>query len=296
VPEDTSSEFGTGQPNPPGNQPGGTGNGHNGHGNEFPGGGHGNWDEFLSRPLPPLPAPAPPEEPQLDLGEWDFGAANIIAAELPPRGWLLGNWLCRQFVSALIADGAGGKTATRLACALALAANRGDIVGEHVFERVPVLFVCFEDGETELKRRVCSAMLEHGISNEDIKGYLFVRAITASELKLAITNDFNKAERGPLVAALDASITRRKVGAVFLDPLVKTHAVNANSNKDMDLVIEILADVAIRHDVAVDTPHHVSKGTAAAGNADGGRGRVPSRTAPDWSTPSPACQATKPLH
>jgi hypothetical protein len=207
-----------------------------------------------------------------DLGEWDFGAANIVASELPPRGWLLGNWLCRQFVSALIGDGAAGKTATRLACALALATGRGDIVGEHVFERVPVLFLCFEDGETELKRRVCAAMLEHGISNADITGYLFVRAITNSEIKLAIAGDYNKTERGPLRAALDAAIIRRNAGAVFLDPLVKTHAVNENSNKDMDFVIEILADLAIERDVAVDTPHHVSKGAADPGNADRGRG------------------------
>jgi hypothetical protein len=172
----------------------------------------------------------------------------------------------------LLADGAGGKTAVRIACALALATGRSDILGEHVFERVPVLYLCFEDGENELKKRICAAMLEHGITDEDIKGYLFVRALTNSEIKLAITNDFNKAERGPLIAVLDDAITRRKIGAVFLDPLVKTHAVNENSNKDMDLVIEILADLAIRRDVAVDTPHHVSKGNADPGNADRGRG------------------------
>ena len=56
----------------------------------------------------------------IDLGEWDFGAAEIVAAELPPRGWLLGTWLCRQFVSSLIGAGATGKTAVRIACALSL--------------------------------------------------------------------------------------------------------------------------------------------------------------------------------
>jgi hypothetical protein len=209
---------------------------------------------------------------QLDLGEWDFGAANIVAAELPPRGWLLGNWLCRQFVSLLIGDGAGGKTAIRIACALALATGRSDILGLHVFERVPVLFLCFEDGEIELKRRICAAMLHHGISNQDIKGYLFVRAITNSELKLAVGDDYGKNTRGPLAEALDQAIVRRQAGAAILDPLVKTHAVNENSNTAMDLVIEIFADIAIRRDVAVDLPHHISKGPAEPGNADRGRG------------------------
>jgi len=209
---------------------------------------------------------------QFDLAEWDFGAAGIVAADLPPRGWLLGNWLCRQFVSALIGDGAGGKTALRIACALSLATGRSDILGLHVFERVPVLFLCFEDGEIELKRRICAAMLHHGISNQDIKGYLFVRAITNSELKLAVGDDYGKNERGPLAEALDQAIVRRQAGAAILDPLVKTHAVNENSNIAMDLVIEIFADIAIRRDVGVDLPHHVSKGPADPGNADRGRG------------------------
>jgi AAA domain len=146
--------------------------------------------------------------------------------------------------------------------------GRNDILDQHVFERVPVLFVCFEDGETELKRRICAAMLEHGVSNNDIKGYLFVRAITDSELKLATGDDYNKAERGPLIAA----IARRHVGTVFLDPLVKTHAVNENSNTAMDLVIGILAELVIRHDVPLDAPQHVSKGLPDPGNPDRGRG------------------------
>jgi hypothetical protein len=209
---------------------------------------------------------------QFELGEWDFGAAGIVAADLPPRGWLLGNWLCRQFVSALIGDGAGGKTALRIACALSLATGRSDILGLHVFERVPVLFLCFEDGEIELKRRICAAMLHHGICNQDIKGYLFVRAITNSELKLAVGGDYGKSERGPLAEALDQAIVRRQAAAAILDPLVKTHAVNENSNTAMDLVVEIFADIAIRRDVGVDLPHHVSKGPADPGNADRGRG------------------------
>jgi endogenous inhibitor of DNA gyrase (YacG/DUF329 family) len=208
----------------------------------------------------------------LDLGEWDFGAAHIDPTKIPPRGWLLGIWLCRQFVSALFGDGAVGKTAFRIACALSLATARSDILGEHVFERARVLYVCFEDGKTELMRRICAAMLHHHIGDADIAGHLFVKAITNSQLKLAITEDFGKTSRGQLVEALKTAITRRQIDAVILDPLIKTHGVEENNNRAMDLVIEILTEIAVEHDIAVDTPHHVAKGANGPGNADSGRG------------------------
>jgi hypothetical protein len=153
--------------------------------------------------------PPPAEEPAVDLEEWDFGGAGIIPSELPPRGWLLGSWMCRQFVSSLFGDGAVGKTANRIACALALATGRSDILkSQHVFQRARVMFLCFEDGEIELQRRVCAAMLHYGISNADIAGYLYVKAITNSELKLAVSDDYGNTTAGPLLKAIETSITR----------------------------------------------------------------------------------------
>jgi hypothetical protein len=45
---------------------------------------------FYNNPFPdPEPNPSNPtnENEPFDLGEWDFGAAGIVASELPPRGW-----------------------------------------------------------------------------------------------------------------------------------------------------------------------------------------------------------------
>jgi hypothetical protein len=222
----------------------------------------------------PITGPQPRKGPEdeFDLGEWDFGAAGIDPAKIQPRGWLLGTWICRQFLSALFGDGAVGKTAVRIACALALATGRHDILNEHVFQQCRVLFLCFEDGEEELKRRICAAMIHHHISDTDIAGYLFVRAITRSQLKLAAAGEFGKIEQGPLVDALKAAIARRQLDAVFFDPLIKTHSVSENDNRAMDLVSDILVDFSVEHNLGVDTPHHITKGTASPGNADSGRG------------------------
>ena len=78
---------------------------------------------------------------------------------------------------------------------------------------------------------------------------------------------------GGLADSLRATITRRSIDLVILDPFVKTHSVEENDNSRMDEVIQILADLATEADIAVDIPHHTSKGRAATpGDADRGRG------------------------
>ena len=206
------------------------------------------------------------DEP-LDLGEWDFGEDN---EPIPPRGWLLGNLLCRQFLTSIFADGAVGKTALMIAMALSLATGKR-LISEHVFVRCPVLLVCFEDGKDELRRRITAAMLHHGISKTDIQGYLFVAPVSRADAKLASAKG-GEMMAGKLGAALERSIARRSAGAVFLDPFVKTHSVGENDNMAIDFVVEILAELAVKLDCAICSPHHTRKGPADPGNADTGRG------------------------
>jgi hypothetical protein len=203
----------------------------------------------------------------LDLGEWDFGEDN---EPIPPRGWLLGNLLCRQFLTSIFADGAVGKTALMIVWALSLATGR-NLLDEHVFMRCRVLLVCFEDGKAELRRRLTAAMQHHNISKADIRGHLFITAVSRGDAKLASVQNGGPVA-GTLGAALERSIVRRRADATFLDPFVKTHSVGENDNSAIDFVVEILSDIAIRRDCAQCSPHHTRKGPADPGNADIGRG------------------------
>jgi AAA domain len=203
----------------------------------------------------------------IDLGEWDFGEDN---EPIPPRGWLLGTLLCRQFLSSLFGDGAVGKTAFMIVMALSLATGR-NLIGEYVFVRCRVLLICFEDGKDELRRRITAAMLHYGISKADIRGHLFITTISRGDAKLASARN-GEIIAGKLGDALDRSIIRRQADALFLDPFIKTHAVGENDNAAIDFVAEILSDLAIRHNCAPCAPHHTRKGSADPGNADIGRG------------------------
>jgi len=96
----------------------------------------------------------------VDIRVWD--AADVLSQPIPPRQWILGNIFCKQFISSLVGGGAVGKTAARLVQALSVATGRS-LTGEYVHKRCRLLFLTFEDGRTELMRRVLAAMLHHSV-------------------------------------------------------------------------------------------------------------------------------------
>jgi AAA domain len=202
------------------------------------------------------------------LGEWDAGDD---IEKPPPRGWLLGNIFARCFISSLIAEGGTGKTALRYAQLLSLATGIS-LTGDRVFQRCRVLIVSLEDDANELRRRILAARLHYKIGLSGVKGWLFLAAPRAAVGKLMTLDKKGRTLRGALADILEATIIARNIDAVSLDPFVKTHSVEENSNSAIDDVVQVLADLATKYNIAVDIPHHTSKGLADPGNAGRGRG------------------------
>jgi hypothetical protein len=223
----------------------------------------GGWlaDRLSTTDSEPLEYPAPNA-----LGIWDAGDDDYV---IPPRGWLLGTTFCRRFLSSLIADGGVGKTALRLAQLISLASGRS-LTGDHVFIRCRVLIVSLEDDKDELRRRVYAVMRHHGITPEQVKGWLFLSA--PKGLRLAEIKDGSRVD-GQLRELLTSAIEDLKIDVVSLDPFVKAHGLEENSNDAIDHVCTLLAQIAIEHDCAIDLPHHTKKGLGGgAGDADRARG------------------------
>jgi hypothetical protein len=206
---------------------------------------------------------SPPGHEVLDVGDDD--------EPIRPRQWLLGNAFCREFVSGLIAPGAGAKTSLRIAQALSLACGR-PLTGEHVFVRCIVLIVCLEDGMAELRRHVRAAMIHHKVNRKEVKGRLFLT--TPKRMKMAQHGEKrNSVVPGDLDAAVRAFIDKMKADLVMLDPVKKAHAVEENNNDEMDAVVTILAALAIEKNVAVDVLSHERKSSQpAAGDVNRARG------------------------
>jgi AAA domain len=206
--------------------------------------------------------------PSTGLGEWDAG--DDIATP-PPRGWLLGNIFARKFMASLLADGGVGKTALRLAQLLSCAIGRS-LTSDHVFERCRVLIISLEDDADELRRRILALMLHYKIDRSELKGWLFLSAPGAAGGKLMTADKSGRLTRGQLADNLVTVITARGIDLVSIDPFVKSHSVEENSNSAIDDVVQVLTDLAAKYDIAVDALHHTSKGAADPGNADRGRG------------------------
>jgi len=97
--------------------------------------------------------------------------------------------------------------------------------------------------------------------------------------KLAEINAKGAREIGILEKMLRKTIEQRKPGLVMLDPFIKLHALEENDNGAMDFVCDLLVQLAIQFDIAVDAPHHTKKGQLTAGDADSGRGASAARDA-----------------
>jgi hypothetical protein len=196
----------------------------------------------------------------------------------PPRGWLLGTAFCRKFISSLVAPGGVGKSALRLAQLISLAIGRA-LTGEHVFQRCRVLIVSLEDDADELRRRLRAACLHHGVAQPELEGWLFLAAPGVDGGKLMVPDQHGRPVVGALSGKLAAAIKDRRIDVCSIDPFVKSHSVEENSNSMIDKVVQILSDMAGAHNCAIDLPHHTAKGQADPGNPDRGRGASSMRDA-----------------
>jgi hypothetical protein len=192
----------------------------------------------------------------------------------PPRQWLLGNIFCRKFLSSLFGDGGVGKTALRYTQYLSLATGRS-LTGEHVFQRCRVLIISFEDDLDELRRRIWAIRLHYKITQEEVKGRLFLWSAKAQDGKLMVLDSQGNPRLGNLKVSIETLIAQLNLDLIGIDPFIKSHGVGENNNTAIDMVAQVLTDMCAEHNIAVDIPHHVSKAKGAdnePGDANRGRG------------------------
>jgi len=210
---------------------------------------------------------------------WDAARAPLLAVPaalpapeaIPPREWLYGTRYVRRFVSVLAAPGGVGKSALALGQAVALASGR-PILGERVHHRAPAWVLNLEDPLDELHRRLAALLRLHRLPDEAVAGKLFLHSGRQRGVCIA-----TQAADGGIVHpdrdALAAAALAAGVGLIVVDPFVKSHGLDENSNPHMDAAATAWAEVAERSGAAVLLVHHVRKlGANATPDVDSARG------------------------
>lgn len=200
-------------------------------------------------------------------------------ASLPRRQWLLGHWLLRGEVTAIIAPGGTGKSTIGNTIALCLASGQ-PLLGKPLHRGPQAVWIFnLEDGTDELERQLSAACAYHGIGPVDCGDRLHLDSglvqplCTASEDR----DGFTLAE--DVFAQLAATISERRIATVIVDPFVSSHAVRESSNEAIDAIAKRWKRLAQETGCAVVLVHHTRKLGGREVTAEDGRGAVALRDA-----------------
>ena len=200
-------------------------------------------DNVTQLPLAPEPIP-------------EFDPSNI-----PPRQWLYGTILLRRYATMLIAPGGTGKSQLALGIGLDLATGRR-LLGYHVFERTAVWYLNLEDDPDELNRRVAAFRMVHDIPWQQIRGFFYVHGGRKRPVCMAKVGDDGSTIVFPDRDEIMRGAELRNIGSIWVDPFIKSHELDENSNPQMDAAVAAWTAVAEEVGCSVGLVHHVRKGAA----------------------------------
>jgi len=152
--------------------------------------------------------------------------------------------------------------------AMALASGK-QIMGETVHHRVNSWVMNLEDPLEEIERRVASMMLRHRLTREDLDGRLYLNSGRDRRLMIAQPSEYGDIIYPDKSACIDAMLAA-SIGHIVIDPFVKSHGLEENSNPHMDAAATAWAEIGHATGAAIDLIHHTRKGTVV--DVDAARG------------------------
>ena len=198
---------------------------------------------------------------------------------LPTRQWLLGHWLLRGEVTAIIAPGGTGKSTIGTALALSLASGQ-PLLGKPLPRGPQSAWIYnLEDSQDELDRQVSAACLFHGIVPDDCRNRLCVDSGLVQPLCTATEDRDGFAIAEGVFAQVAATVRERGISVVIVDPFVSSHAVRESSNEAIDAIAKRWKRLAYETRCAVVLVHHTKKLGGREVTAEDGRGAVALRDA-----------------
>lgn len=206
---------------------------------------------------------------------------DVEAEAIPPRPWIVSDYVLRRQVTLLVAPGATGKSLLTMQLAFAMAIGENSDLGFDVREQVGVLVINNEDPRDEMLRRAEAAHRHFGLDRrETAKRIAYYSGADSARFKLVERDDTGKLTTGEGLKMLARRIelaAEEKIGCVIIDPLVSVHEADENKNGEMEVVKDFIAHLAVRLNIAVVIAHHPTKPNIASsenyvGNINSARG------------------------
>jgi len=188
---------------------------------------------------------------------------------IPPRPWLYGRHLLRGFVTVMVAPGGVGKTQVAMGIALCLASGK-KLLGHYVHKQVNAWIINLEDPLDELDRRIAAMMIYHKLTCEELSGTLFLHSGRERPLCVARCGEDGSEVVFPDKEALIAEARMGEVGVIVVDPYVRSHELDENSNTLQAQAAAAWAQIAEDLNAAILLVHHTRKGAVL--DVDSARG------------------------
>lgn len=202
-----------------------------------------------------------------------------VPGSLPRRQWLLGHWLLRGEVTAIIAPGGTGKSTISNTMALCLASGKS-LLGKPLPLGVQAAWVFnLEDGAEELERQMAAACAFHNVGANDCGDRLHLDSGLLQPLCTATEDRDGFALAEDVFIQLGATIRGRQIATVIVDPFVSSHAVRESSNEAIDAIVKRWKRLAQETGCAIVLVHHTRKLGGREVTAEDGRGAVALRDA-----------------
>ncbi|WP_191569515.1 AAA family ATPase [Paracoccus yeei] len=187
---------------------------------------------------------------------------------IPPRKWLFGKHLIREFVSLTVAPGSLGKSSMLTVEMLAMVTGH-NLMGDKPPHLLRVWSWNGEDPRDELDRRFQAACLHYRITADDLGDRYMSDSGRDVPISLASTGRDGVKVATPVVDALIKAIRDAKVDVFIVDPFVTSHSVAENDTTAINAVVAEWRRVADATGCAVELVHHVNKAAALDTDASG---------------------------
>src|SRR5208282_3055736 len=167
---------------------------------------------------------------------------KALSAKRPisPRQWIVEGVAARGFVTSLIADRGVGKTQLLASLALAVATDRGSIVGMSVSERTRVWYWNQEAEIAEIHRRFSAVLIKHALDYRAFASAFFLNS--------GVRSSFNLAVCGKDLHKFIQEVRERNIGLVILD------GFSESSDEEGQAFWEAARTIALHGNCAVIVP------------------------------------------